>query len=167
MRSRVALLFLATGCTERVDLIDMALWSLSDQDPFEDGPEVVDCPSSSWGVEIIEVPVLEVDTGACNYANLEQPLLERIRKGDTLHLVLGHGDLVADEPSQAHVAVVIDGEVLWQTTEPIPGIQRDYDLWIESDASVAAGAPVLLHLHNHGSNTWNLLELSSGPAPSP
>ena len=39
---------------------------------------------------------LEVETGYCNYLSLGQPSLADVAAGDTLHLVLWHGNLAFD-----------------------------------------------------------------------
>jgi len=73
--------------------------------------------------------------------------------------VLWHGDLVFEEPATAHVAVSIAGEVIWQQEVEIPAEAEIYDLRIPVNFDAPEGSTVEYHLHNHGYNTWTLLEL--------
>jgi hypothetical protein len=44
---------------------------------------------------------------------------------------------------------------------PKPGGLIVRELRVERD--IPAGAPVYFHLHNHGANSWALVEVSAGP----
>ncbi|TNE88393.1 MAG: hypothetical protein EP330_15030 [Deltaproteobacteria bacterium] len=159
---RVWFLLLLTGCG-RASLVDHTQWlDLSaDEDPAGDRPDVVDCPPSAWFVESVPETALEVDTGACNYLAMSQPSLVGSR-GDQLHLRFAHGDLEADIPAEAHVALYIGDTVAFSQRMEIPTAADEYevDLAVES---FGKGEPVTLHLHNHGANTWSFAELSTGP----
>jgi len=119
-------------------------------------PAELDCQASSW---YEEDGALEVETGYCNYLSLVQPGKVEIRAGDSLHLVLWHGDLAFEEPATAHVAVSIGGELVWQAEVQIPTEANIYDVRIPMDFDARPGTPVEYHLHNHGYNTWTLLQL--------
>ena len=140
-------------------LVDVNQWV--EQSVMEDSlaahrPETVECPGNSW---YNEDGALEVETGYCNYLSLAQPSLVDIAAGDTLHLVLWHGDLVFDEPASAHVAVSIDGQLAWEAAVDIPAEAGIFDARVELPFDAPAGSKVEYHLHNHGFNTWTLLEL--------
>ncbi|MCA9636719.1 MAG: hypothetical protein KC420_11890 [Myxococcales bacterium] len=48
----------------------------------------------------------------------------------------------------------------------IPGPADARDLVIEAPEEAPAGAPITLHLHNHGANTWRFQGLfADEPAP--
>ena len=149
----------ASPAGERVPLVAVDAWA--EQDAAADSlaahrPAQVNCPANSW---YEEDGALEVETGYCNYLSLAQPSRAAIERGDTLHLVLWHADLAFEEPASAHVAVSIGGKLLWQAEVAIPARANIYDLRIPVDFDAPAGSAVEFHLHNHGYNTWTLLEL--------
>jgi len=144
-------------------LIDNALWqesSLEDDPLTEHQPEVVSCSSSAWG---LEDGALEVDTGLCNYLTLNQPSLAAVDTGDSISLVAWHAQLWDAEAAEAHMAVLFGDTIAWEATLPIPADPGVFDLEFEAPTDLAIGSSIHLHLHNHGSNTWNFLELKQLP----
>jgi len=145
-----------------------SLWSnVSEaQDPFDDRPDAVDCPSSSWAVEVDTAgePAFELDTGQCDYATFHQVSLADVQAGGTVGLSWGHSALTADEPASAHISLRLDTQVLWDSTVAIPADadQTGYEQVLSTP--VPAGADLWAHLHNHGDNTWNLGEIWTRPA---
>lgn len=119
-------------------------------------PESIDCQANSW---YQEDDALEVQTGYCNYLSLSQKSKADIRAGDQLHLVLWHGDLAFEEPAVAHVAASIAGEIVWEREIDIPSEAEIFDVKLPLQMDAPAGSKVEFHLHNHGYNTWTLLEL--------
>ena len=141
-------------------LIDHEAWqevAIEDDPLSEHRPELVTCPGAAWG---IEDATLEVDTGLCNYLSLSQPSLGQVHSGEPISLVAWHAQLWDAEAAEAHIAVLFDGTMAWQTTVPIPSDPGVFDLEFAAPVDLAVDAPIQLHLHNHGSNTWNFLELS-------
>jgi hypothetical protein len=70
---------------------------------------------------------------------------------------------VAPEPALGHVAIMIDGQMLWEQEIAIPG---DANVFIEEFASpitAELGSQVVFHLHNHGPNAWVLQDLQTMP----
>ncbi len=121
-------------------------------DPFPDHrPAEPACPETSWGVE---GEGIEVDTGACSYGQFVQPSRLDLLAGDVLRLTAWHHDLVAEEPGQGHLALCLDGQPLWERVVDIPAAAQSYDIELTVDRDLPAGSEVLLHLHNHGANTW-------------
>ncbi len=144
---------------ESSSLVDVDSWlmqSAGNDSLAAHRPADIDCPDNSW---YNEDGALEVETGYCNYLSLVQPSKAAISAGDRVHLVLWHGDLVFEEPATAHVAVSIAGEVIWQQEVEIPAEAEIYDLRIPVNFDAPEGSTVEYHLHNHGYNTWTLLEL--------
>ncbi len=140
-------------------LTDPDAWAAlgADADPFASHrPAEIACPEQSWGSEGL---TFEVDTTFCDYLSVAQPLLLPVKPDDTVQIVVGHFPLIALEPSEAHAAVVIDGEVAWEVTVPIPSDTQIYEGSWSPGADIAAGAAVVFHLHNHGSNNWFLATL--------
>lgn len=157
-----------TGTTEPRSLIDHEAWEVvpAAEDPLaEHRPETVECGIAGW---YVEGDTTEIDTNFCNYLALRQGSLEAIAVGDDLRLSFYHFDLTAPEQADAHFAVLVDGEVVWEELITIPGgtdkadaFVYTYDTAAEFDAP--AGTEIGLHLHNHGQNTWALQELSVTP----
>ena len=65
------------------------------------------------------------------------------------------------EVAEAHVAVLFGDQLVWEVLTPIPSDPGIYDIEIEAPVDLAEGEAIHFHLHNHGSNTWNFLELSA------
>ncbi len=128
----------------------------ADDDPLpEHRPDHVEC--EGW---YPEAGGLEVDTGACSYLSLQQPLLTAIEPGDSLRVQLWWQTLASVEPATGHLALLVDGELLWEELVPIPGPAAARSLEFPSPLGAPAGAALTFHLHNHGYNTWHLHELS-------
>ena len=100
----------------------------------------------------------EVDTGVCNYLSVEQPSLAAVEPGDILDIALWHQSLVAPS-GQAHLAILIGGYLIWEKTVDIPSYPAAYSPQIAADRAYPTGTPIVFHLHNHGSNNWQLLHL--------
>lgn len=110
-------------------------------------------------------PVFSVDTGGCKYITARQPALRDVTQGETLIARVWHFALNADESAEAHVALRIGESTVLDQAVPIPS--QGGLIAIEEVATRAfpAGTPVFFHLHNHGDNSWSLVELSAGPKP--
>lgn len=148
-----------TPAVESLQLIDVDDWE--EQSSGQDShaahrPAEVDCPSNSW---YNEDGALEVETGNCNYLSVSQPSHVPVASGDKLHIVLWHGNLAFEEPATAHVAVTIAGNTVWQANVDIPTDAEIFDLRVPIDFDAPQGSKVEYHVHNHGYNTWTLLQL--------
>mgnify|MGYP000088099263 CR=1 FL=1 len=139
-------------------LVDSAAWVENPTaDPMpEHRPADSDCAPSGWGLEGSSV---EVDTGLCPFAVLAQPALADLRRGDRVEVVLWHKDLVAEEPAEAHVLITMGDVVVYEDFVAIPAEPVAYTEEVEVAGDAPAGAPIVLHLHNHGANSWNLLSI--------
>jgi len=69
------------------------------------------------------------------------------------------GTLDASEPALAHLAVWLEDSVLWETEVPIPAASEMYEVELPLPHAASPGALLGLHLHNHGFNSWRLVEL--------
>jgi hypothetical protein len=133
------------------------------EDPFDDRPPVVSCSATAVMAETLaEENVYSVDTGACNYLTAMQPTVRAIAAGELLKVRLWHFELTADEPAEAHAALVIDGITLLDERVPIPSAGGLIVRELRAERDVAAGARAYFHLHNHGENSWSLVEVSGG-----
>jgi len=162
--SLLPLLF-ALGCSveppEPEPLVNHNLWvpvSASD-DPFDDRPAEVECSPLAFGYDFIGEDSMEVDTGGCNYLTVSQPSLADVASTDSFYFRLWHNGLVGPD-GESHVAVTLDGELVWDLRIPIPGESGLLSETVESDFSAPLGSQVLFHIHNHGSNTYNFLEFT-------
>ena len=122
-------------------------------------PEASTCAADAL---LTESEILEINTGICNWVTLRQPLLDEIRAGETVRLLFWHLYLYASPPAQGVAELRIDGEQFWRLDVPIPHAETVYKpKWIAA-RSFAKGSIVELHVHNHGTNSWRLLDLTTG-----
>lgn len=149
----------ALELVEPEPLVDPRAWQLTppERDPLAaHRPELLTCAADSWGEEF---GLLEVWTGGCNYFSAEQPLARALERGDPLRVSLWWAALIAPEPAHAHLALLVDGELLWEREVEIPSAASTLALELDSPVSAPAGAPLVLHLHNHGQNSWTFAGL--------
>lgn len=150
-------------------LLDNTAWQITeaDDDPLPvHRPARVDCgPVGAY----VEGNGLEIDTGRCNYLARTQPSLVEVRAGDTIAVSAHHATLASVEAGQAHFALLLGPTVVWQDFVPIPAYPgivdaTPYQEQVVVDLDAPVGTPVGLHLHNHGYNTWTLLEVEVRPS---
>ena len=125
-------------------------------------PASVDCPDSALGEEELQGRnTFTVKTAQCNYLAVGQPLAAPIETGETLNLRVWHFKLIYNAPAEAHVGVLVGGELVWEETVMIPTDSGDLlaASW-QAQKAYPAGERVVFHLHNHGDNTWNFVEFS-------
>lgn len=128
-----------------------------DEDPLADHrASTTICSTGAWGEEL---GALEVSTSKCNYLSVEQPLAEAIELGDPLRVQVWWQALIASEPATAHLALLIDGQPIWEEHVTIPGAAEARSISFASPIAAEPGAVVTFHLHNHGANSWTLAEL--------
>jgi hypothetical protein len=126
--------------------------------------DAIVCGEQDWHAEL---DGLEIETTRCNYAALQQPLLADLEEGSRLRVRVWWQTLVSPEPVDGHLTVFVDDQLVWEEHVAIPGPADVREVELASPVSAAAGATVSFHLHNHGSNTWNLNELAlHAPAAS-
>lgn len=153
---------LAGGCAPETSLVDMEAWTLvsAADDPFADRPADARCDPIGYRVEEFGGEVgLAVETGPCPYLTAEQPSRAAVRAGETVQVRWLHDELTAPDPGEAHVAVTLDSEMIFEDRVTIPASEDALAGTWTAPEDIAAGAPVLVHVHNHGANTWALLEV--------
>ena len=79
--------------------------------------------------------------------------------GAELTVSFYHFDLLAPAPATAHVAVWAGEHLMFEREIAIPGKADVYEVELVADFSAPAGTPVMLHLHNHGQNTWTFTSI--------
>ncbi|MCO4760841.1 MAG: hypothetical protein KC502_05015 [Myxococcales bacterium] len=147
-------------------LIDHTRWTIQGpgHDLFGDNPAGLSCDPT--GVTA-ENDAIEVHTGTCLHANLQQPSLVGVPTGGKLKLVLWHqqlkgadsdSDSSAPEPAavSGHMAVRVGDAVVFDKTVAIPSLGQSYVTTVTVSDGFCEGAPVTFHVHNHGNNTWSL-----------
>ena len=152
------------GETEPGTIVDHSLWESIpfESDPFQEyATEEVVCPIGGYKAEGVGADqILEVDTGICNFVTLEQPLPRSLRAGDILNWSLWHLTLVFAEPAEAFVTLTIGDYTFWERTMPIPSPAAAYTTQLTVPADIDSGAPIRIHLHNHGNNSWRFHKLA-------
>lgn len=122
-------------------------------------------PSEPWecklGAYRVERGSFEVETGSCGYGLFAQPLLAPVRAGETLRMVAWHLVLSNPEPASGHMALFLGDEKIFEVSPAIPGPAASYDRELVMKKDHPPGEPVILHIHNHGINNWNLLSLET------
>ena len=145
------------------------VWSRVDDpsvDPFSDTrPPEVDCDALGVkGDDFAGEPVLDVDTGLCNYVTVSQPSLNTVRPGDPLELRFWNDYIQAPdgvEDAQTVVAVMSGGELLFERTLPLPR-PPVLNVWeVDSPVAIPLGQPIYLHVRNHGANQYSVLTLKA------
>lgn len=159
----VVLPMLLSGCAEPVPvpIVDGSAWVQMDasDDPLPTHSEgLTACSPEGWGPEL---GGLEVETGVCAYASLEQPLLIDLQTGDAIEIAWWHQTLNAETPTEGHIALLIGEQILWERTIAIPGDARSYNDSATMPLDAPAGTAIRLHLHNHGANSWNLNKVTA------
>ena len=156
----------AAGAPRGGPLVDHARWVAGDDavDPFPDHRPADDaCPEGSF---YEEYGGLEIDAARCRYLVITQPSLVRVAAGDAIELYAYHAALVPPEGetgATAHVAVALDGDVVWEVTVPLPAQPEPWPVSVTAARDVDAGAPVVIHLHNHGANKYTFLGVEAVP----
>jgi hypothetical protein len=108
----------------------------------------------------LEGESLEVDSGNCNYLALQEPAAVSAPSGAVVTTEISYFDLTAAEPTQAHIALLLEGDILWETSIDIPADARVLDVAFELPRQVNEGDLLGFHLHNHGQNTYALGQLA-------
>lgn len=65
------------------------------------------------------------------------------------------------------VGLALGDEVLVQRTVDVPTQAELLDETATLDADVPAGTPICFHVNNHGTNSWNLFDVSLAERPEP
>ena len=158
-----AALFLLMGCgpeltppsSEAASMVDADAWTVctAQEDPFSDRPQNPECPSSGYAVED---GFFEIETDVCHYGTFVQPSKLAVGSEQKIRFNFWHSPLSNPEPAQAHVALQIGDQLLWEKTIPIPNDANVVDEQLQLKSSIDEGDPIYFHLHNHGNNAWRL-----------
>ncbi|MEM7160232.1 MAG: hypothetical protein AAF799_45760 [Myxococcota bacterium] len=134
-------------------------WELdpAESDPFPDErPDWVQC-EVGWDEEI---GAFEVDTELCAYGAFVQRSQVPIFEGDELEIIVLHDALWAEEPAEAHLALVFGDQLVWETRLQIPSEPAQIRESWTATADVPPATDVHWHVHNHGTNNYRLIDLT-------
>jgi len=120
-----------------------------------EGPPVAPCGP---GGLLPEGDALEVRTAWCDPADVSAPLPVDVPADTLVDVTLVHNALVADG-GHAHFALFVGDEPVWDHQTAIPAPATFLSPRVVVQQAHAAGEPVVLHVHNHGSNTYKLVGL--------
>ncbi len=109
------------------------------------------------------VRAFEIHTDPCNYLTIEQPLDDEVAAGEYVNVRLWHFALNTGKPATGYLGVHVQGAVQWEYETPIPAEGKLVSSGWVTDAAISAGTVVQFHVHNHGRNSWNLLEITAEP----
>jgi hypothetical protein len=152
--------------TSSTSLVRHAAWKpcAAAADPFDDRPTTVECPHDAAYAQLLGSELaFDVDTGRCPYLSVYQPSLVDVRAGASIAVRLFHFALSAPEPAEAHAAVLFDGLHVLDARVPIPAEGGLITASVVAVRDIPAGTPIYFHLHNHGANSWALVEISVAP----
>jgi hypothetical protein len=94
----------------------------------------------------------EVNTGLCPYLVAVQDLMDSADAGAEVRVELTHLDILAS--GTGHVALAIAGNVVWEINIDLPKGGTKYVKTFRLEEPVNEGDQAVLHLHNHGANSW-------------
>ncbi len=159
-----------------VPLVDHDQWQAAvlGDDPFFalERPEEYSCEPMFYASELFGAESsFSIDTGSkCGYLTVKQTTVADVKLGDPVHARIWHFPLTApDEEAEGHVAIMMGDRVVFEDRIPLPATSKLYAAYWTSDQDFPIGTAIYYHVHNHGVNSWALLEISEGkepPAPS-
>ena len=146
-------------------IVDQERWRAypASDDPLPDHqPETIRCNSAGVYLTPLSIrPELEIETAYCNYPLLYSEALRSVARGAQVSFEVRHFELLSDQPAHAHVALFFDQTLTWETYIDIPS-EPEVTLYSwRTEQELQVGAPVRLHLHNHGQNTWLIGKLTT------
>ena len=133
-------------------------------DPFEanTSTSTARCGESDTLIELLnETQSLSINTSGCNRLTVETPLMQSLSSGESISIRIWHFALFDYQPTTGVVAVAFDDETIWSQEIQLP---TESGLLVPSVAmskGVPSGTMVRWHVANHGSNSWNFVELTA------
>ncbi|MFO0748946.1 MAG: hypothetical protein U1F43_25260 [Myxococcota bacterium] len=144
-------------------LVDHDLWRLAtpEEDPWaEFRPADITCPDRSRQPEdFAGVYAYGVLTDGCQYTTVVQETTADACAGETFYVWIWNFALTGPEGASAHLGVKV-GDVLWQAERAIPSTAALATDRIVLAHDIPKGTPIYYHVRNHGSNSYELIELS-------
>lgn len=155
----------AASCFEADPLlVDIEDWALLDpaSDPWPGGASREACrPRAAHP----EAGFVEIDTEICDWVSISAPLRSPIRRGDRLEFLFFHTALVAPEPTQATVGLMIGEVIVWELALEVPAATDFYEVQVDDPPRARRETAATLHVHNHGANSYRFGQLRRAPSP--
>lgn len=168
-------LVLMCGCSEPSDSantsgdvwVDHAAWSLvatPTSDPFAAvyaRPNVHACENGAYFQPTADT--FEVELARCRerYVSLHQPSVRDLHVGDSLQFTLSHLLLrpLTESVTEAYLALSVDARLVWELRLQIAAPSQTYPVSVPISGEFPAGSDVVLHLHNHGENSYTFSQM--------
>lgn len=152
---------------ETVSLVDHEVWEPlpMEMDPFQPAPgdRIYECREGiDTGPEVVNEELqFHVLTGFCNWATYTQPLEEPLAAGEQLYLKLLVYQQVEFPGVVATVGVAVGEEIVFTDELIVPTAEsKFYDVAVPLSERHEAGEPICFHVGNHGTNSWNIIDLA-------
>lgn len=165
---------------EPVMVVDNTAWVLTapDADPFHAtsmarSEGAVACTDENLKIdEQPDGPWFEIKTNVCGYVTVTQKTLAEIPERAWLTLRIWHFEITKGPgPYRLAISLGDPAAIVWEREFELPsepggtlGSELIYKQW-QATGTWPAGTPVYWNLSNHGSNSWNMIELSVGGKP--
>ncbi len=153
-------------CPTQVSVVDPSTFTVVPEadDPFETTTSTssIRCTADDTLIEDLgdgEV-TFSLNTFNCNRVTMEAPLTMDLLAGETAQLRIWHFALFPYGQTEALVAVGLEEATIWSQTIPLPTESDLLVAEIPMTRMLAAGERVRWHVSNHGSNSWNFVDLS-------
>lgn len=114
---------------------------------------------------VVEDGAVELDTSICGWITVETTAAVAVEAGAEIDLFALHAALTAEAPAEAEFGVRVEDRVLWEVHRPIPSTDAYFAETFPSPVAIAEGDRLLLHVHNHGANTYRLGHLRAWTTP--
>ena len=150
-------------CEVRTSLIDHDLWTqvAPENDPFAVAG-LERCTDERMRSEPFETETsYTIETRGCSWGTVEQPSMIAVRAGEPINYRMWYFSQSNFDVAEAEILVADGDQPLWTQHVPLPSAEGGlrYET-IPAPHDIAAGEMLLFHAENHGTNSWNLLEVS-------
>lgn len=149
----------------RLSLIDHDKWRSvpPEEDVFApaEGDEIYPCDERDIVVEDLgEIRTWSVTTGACNWATVSQPLPRALEAGEELLLEVFWFSQRDFPGGTARIGLALDDEIVFTKELQVPAEAELLETFVGVPRDMPRGTPVRFHIGNHGTNSWNLIDIS-------
>ncbi|MFO0726145.1 MAG: hypothetical protein U1E65_20345 [Myxococcota bacterium] len=107
-----------------------------------------------------DTPSYSITTLFCSWGTLRTVLEQPIVAGEKLHLRIWYFSQQRFNTAEAKLEIRVDGKKLWNGTVMVPTSGSLIVEDIDAPFSADVGAELLWNVSNHGSNSWNFIELA-------